>query len=126
MDEQQNAEDQLDDELRKEAPMEAMKDDLRAGKEKVKDALSRDEPDTAKWSREDAGGGAADVPTRGDNPAWAANPDQPTPMNPASEGSAAAEDTVAASLGDVPTCEVGEGEEPTPGMRSTGEEHLSG
>lgn len=126
MNEQQNAQDQLDDELRKEGPMEAIKDDLRAGKEKAKDALSRDEPDTSKWSREDAGGGAAAVPTRGDDPAWAENPDQPTPMDPTSEGGAAAEDTAAASLGDVPTREVGEAEEPTPWARSTDEEDLSG
>lgn len=134
MNEQQNAQDQLDDELRKEGPMEAIKDDLRAGKEKVKGALSRDEPDTSKfrddpdpskWSRQEAGGGAADVPTRGDNPAWPDNPDQPTPMDPTSEGGSAAEDTAAASLGDVPSREVGEGEEPTPWGPSTGEEHLS-
>lgn len=126
MDEQQNAQNQLDDELRNEGPMEAIKDDVRAGKEKVKDELTRDEPDTSKWSREEAGGGAAAVPTRGDNPAWPENPDQPTPMDPTSEGGQAAEDTAAASLGDVPTREVGEGEEPTPWTRSTGEDDLSG
>lgn len=54
------------------------------------------------------------------------NPDQPTPMDPTSEGGAAAEGTAAASLGDVPTREVGEGEEPTPWTRSTSEEDLSG
>lgn len=110
---QDNEQEYLDEEFREQGPMKAVKEDLRAGKEKLKEAMSRSSSDASEQSGEAGSSGDA---------SWADNPEQPTPMATSFDGGTAGEASAAAKLGDVPTREVGEAEEPTPWSSSAGEE----